>query len=143
MSFSNPINIATAPMEQIYERLRWIYSTFGSTFVYDAIGKSYPLSDITQLTRAKIPYQERFDGMIDYKQNEVIQDLQTKDLLCTEEDWISRDRLYYTIHDHRDNEGQELYISMDGVHLPCYYIVSSGSLREPEVIAAKIMIHVK
>ena len=106
MSFSNPINVATESMEQIYERLCWIYSTFRSTFVYDAIGKSYPLSDITQLTRAKIPYPERFDEMIDYKQNEVIQDLQTKDLLCTMEDWISRGRLYYTIQDHCDNEGQ-------------------------------------
>jgi hypothetical protein len=68
MSFSNPINVATASMEQIYERLCWIYSTFRSTFVYDAIGKSYSLSDITpgQLTRAKIPYPERFDEMIDF-----------------------------------------------------------------------------
>ena len=109
-----------------------LYSTFRSTFVYDAIGKSYPLSDVTQLTRAKIPYPERFNEMIDYKQNAVIQDLQMKDVLCTREDWIFRGRLYYTMHDHRDNEGQELYISMEGV-----------PLREPEVIAKKIMLHVK
>ena len=37
MSFSNPINVATASMDQIYERLWWIYSTFRSTFVYDVI----------------------------------------------------------------------------------------------------------
>ena len=103
MSFSNPINVATASMEQIYERLCWIYSTFRSTFVYDAVGKSYPLSDITQLT--KIPYPERFNEMIDYKQNEVIhwQDLQMKDVLCTWEDWIFRGRFYYKMQDHRDN----------------------------------------
>ena len=107
MSFSNPINIVTASMEQIYERLCWIYSTLRSTFVYDAIGKSYPLLDITPLIRGKISYPERFNEMVDYKQNAVIQDLQMKDVLCTREDWIFRGRLYYTMQDHRDNEGQE------------------------------------
>ena len=100
---SNPINVATASMEQIYERLCWIYSTFRSTFVNDAIGKSYSLSDITQLTRAKIPYPEHFNEMIDYKQNEVIQDLQMKDVLCTREDWIFCGRQYYSMQGHRDN----------------------------------------
>ena len=103
MSFSNPINIATASMEQIYERLCWIYATFRSTFVYDAIGKPYPLPDITQLSRGKISNPERFNEMIDYKQNAVIQDLQRKDVLCTREDWILRGRLHYTIPEHRDN----------------------------------------
>ena len=97
-------------MEQIYERLCWLYATFRSTFLFDAIGNPYPLSDITQLTRAKIPYSERFDEMIDYKQNEVIQDLQMKNLLCTREDWISRGRLDHTIRDDRDDEGQDLFI---------------------------------
>ena len=109
MVFSNLINIVTATMEQIYERLCWIYSALRSTVVHGAIGNSYPLSVITQLTRAKIPYPERFDEMIDSEQNEVIQDLQTKDLLCTREDWIFRGRLYYPMQDHRDNEGN--YIS--------------------------------
>ena len=27
MSFSNPINVATASMEHIYERLCWLYAT--------------------------------------------------------------------------------------------------------------------
>ena len=58
-------------------------------------------------------------------------DQSMKLFVCTREDWISRGRLYYTIQDHRDNEGQELYISMEGV--PPW---------EPEV-AKKIMIHVK
>ena len=87
MSFSNPINVATASMEHIYERLYWIYATFRSTFVYDdAIGQPYPPSDITQLSRAKIPYPELFNEMIGYKQNEVVQELQMKDVLCTRED---------------------------------------------------------
>ena len=66
MIFSSSINIATATMEPIYERMCWIYSALRSTFVYDAIGNSYPLSEITQLTRAKISYPERFDETIDY-----------------------------------------------------------------------------
>ena len=70
--------------------------------------------------------------MVDYKQNAVIQDLQMKDVLCTREDWIIRGRHYYTIPDHRDNEGQELYISMENV-----------PLRESEVIATKIILHLK
>ena len=90
MVFSNPINIATATMEQIYERLCWIYSTLRSTVVYDAIGNSYPLSDITQLTRGKIPYPERFNEMMDYQQNAFIQNLKMKNVLCTREDWMSR-----------------------------------------------------
>ena len=93
MVFSNPINIATATMEHIYERLCWIYSALRSTVVYDAIVNSYPLSDITQLTRGKIPYPARFSEMMDYKQNALIQDLQMKDILCTRKDWISRGRL--------------------------------------------------
>ena len=97
MAFSNPINIATASVEQIFERLCWLYSTFRSTFVFDAIGKSYPLSDITQLTRGKIPYPERFNEMNDYQLNAAIQGLQTSDLICTREDWILRGRLYHTM----------------------------------------------
>ena len=97
MVFSNPINIATATMEQIYKRLCWIYSALRPTVVYDAIGNLYPLSDSTQLTRGKILYPARFNEMMDYKQNALIQDLQMKDVLCTREDWMSRGRLYYTM----------------------------------------------
>ena len=55
--------------------------------------------------------------MMDSKQNAIIKDLTMKDVLCTKEDWISGGRIYYTIPEHRDNEGQELYISMEGVPL--------------------------
>ena len=84
------------------------------------------------MTRPTILYPERFDEMIDYKQNEVIQDLQTKDLLCTREDWISRGRLDYTIRDDHDEEGQELFFSMEGV-----------SYREPSVNAKQLLYHVE
>ena len=88
MVFSSPINIATATVEQIIERLCWIYSALRSTVVYDAIGNSCPLSDITQLTRGKIPYPQRFNEMMENKQNALIQDLQMKDVPCTREDWM-------------------------------------------------------
>ena len=66
MLFSNPINIATATMEQIYERLCWVYAALRSTVIFDAIGNSYQLMVLTQLTRGKIPYPERFYEMVDY-----------------------------------------------------------------------------
>ena len=78
MSFSNPINIATATMEQICERLCWVYAALRSTVIFDAIGSSYQLSVITQLTRGMIPYPERFDEMVDYNQTSIIQNLQTR-----------------------------------------------------------------
>ena len=87
MSFSNPINIATATMEQIYERLCQVYAALRSTVIFDAIGNSYQLSVITQLTRGKLPYPERFYEMVDYKQTSIIQNLQTRDVLCTRTDW--------------------------------------------------------
>ena len=104
-------------MEHIYERLCWIDATFRSTFVYDAIGQPYPLSDIIQLSRANIPYPELFNEMIDYKLNEVVQELQMTDVLCTREGWISRGRLDHTMRDDRYEEGQELFISMEGVQV--------------------------
>ena len=67
--------------------------------------------------------------MMDYKQNALIQDLKMKDVICTKEDWILRGRLYYRIPEHRDNEGQELYISMEGV-----------PLREPEITVKQIIL---
>ena len=39
MVFGIPINIPTATMEVIYERLCWLYATVWTTFVSDAIGK--------------------------------------------------------------------------------------------------------
>ena len=132
MSFSNPINVATASVESIFERLCWLYASFRSTFVYNANDQSYPLSDITQLSRAKIPLPERFDEMIDYQQNEVVHDLKMEDVLCTREDWVSRGRLDDTIRDDRDSEGKLLYITMEGV-----------AYREPESVANQLLHHLK
>ena len=128
MSLSNPINIATASVESIYERLCWLYASFRSTFVHNANGQSYPLSDITQLSRAKIPLPERFDEMIDYQQNEVVHDLKMEDVLCTCDDWVSRGRLEDTMRDDRDSEGKLLYITMEGV-----------AYRDPETAANQLL----
>jgi hypothetical protein len=49
MSFGIPVNIVTAVMEEIYERLCWLYSTVQNTFVNDHSGKHYCLSDLTEL----------------------------------------------------------------------------------------------
>ena len=70
--------------------------------------------------------------MIDYKQNQVVQELQMTDVLCPREDWISSGRLDYTIRDDHDEEGQELFISMEGV-----------SYREPDVTAKQLLYHVR
>ena len=83
MVFCNPINIATATMEDIYERLCWLYATVRSTIVCDGTGKYHSLSDLTELSRAKIPYPEQFVNKFDYEQNSILRDLQTKDILCT------------------------------------------------------------
>ena len=106
MVFINPINIATAAMEEVYERLCWVYSLLRSTFTYDAIDNCCQLSQLTQLTRAKIPYPERFIDMIDYEQNALIKDLKTKSVLCTRWDWIRRGRIYHTVTDLHDSERQ-------------------------------------
>ena len=105
MSFSNPINISTATMEQIYESLCWVYAALRSTVIFDAIGNSYQLSVLTQLTGGKIPYPKCFNEMIDYQQNAFIQDLQMKDVLCTREDWMSRDTNHYTMPEYYDENG--------------------------------------
>ncbi len=60
MSFSIPINIATAAMEDIYERLCWIYITVKKTIVYGHVGNTYNLSDLTELSEGRIPYPEQF-----------------------------------------------------------------------------------
>ena len=129
MSFSNPINIATATMEKIYERLWLVYAALRSTVIFDAIGNQYPLSVITQLTRGKIPYPERCYEMVDYKQTAIIQNLQMKDVLCTRTDWAKIGRLYYLMPDYYDEQGLELFISMEG-----------APIREPEITAKQIIL---
>ncbi len=54
MSFGIPVNIATAAMEDIYERLCWTYITVKKTLVHDHVGNSYHLSDLTELSEGRI-----------------------------------------------------------------------------------------
>ena len=129
MVFYNPINIATATMEEIYERLCWVYSAFRSTVIFDAIGNPHQLSVLTQLTRGKIPYPDRFCEMYDYIQSGIVQKLQVKDVLCTKTDWLKIGRIYHTMPEYYDEQGQELYISMEG-----------APLREPENIAKQLIL---
>ena len=60
MSLGIPINIATAAMENIYQRLCWIYITVKNTLVPDHVGNTYHLSDLTELSEGRIPYVEQF-----------------------------------------------------------------------------------
>jgi hypothetical protein len=92
MSFGIPINIATAAMEEIYERLCWIYITVKNTLVYDRVGNTYHLSDLTELSEGRIPYPEQFANKPDYEQKSLLQDLRMKDVLYTRTlaNWISK-----------------------------------------------------
>ena len=69
MSFCISINIATAAMEEIYERLCWIYITVKNTLVYDHVANTYHLSERTELSEGRIPYPEQFANKLDYGQN--------------------------------------------------------------------------
>jgi hypothetical protein len=40
MSFGIPMNVATAAMEEIFERLCWIYITVKNTLVYHHVGNT-------------------------------------------------------------------------------------------------------
>jgi hypothetical protein len=82
----------TAAMEEIYERLCWIYTTVQTSFVYDHLGNTYYLSDLTELSEGKILYPEQFANKPDYEQNSLLQNLQMKDVLCTRSDWIKQGR---------------------------------------------------
>ena len=81
MSFGISINIATAAMEGIYERLCWIYITVKNTLVYDHVGNTYHLSELTELSEGRIPYPEQFTDKLDYEQKSLLQNLRMKDVL--------------------------------------------------------------
>ncbi len=78
MSFGISINIATDAMEGIYERLCLIYITVitVNSLVYDHVGNSYHLSELTELSEGRIPYPEQFANKLDYEQKSLLQDLQ-------------------------------------------------------------------
>ncbi len=71
----------TAAMQDIYERLCWLYATVRSTLGCDTIGNSYPLSELTKLSEAHIPYPERFFNKPDFEQKSTPKDLQMNDVL--------------------------------------------------------------
>ena len=75
-------------MEGIYERLCWIYITVKNTLVYDHVGNTYHLSELTELSEGRIPYLEQFANKLDYEQKQLLQDLQMKDVLRT--NWIKQ-----------------------------------------------------
>ena len=83
MSFGISINIATAAMEGIYERLCCMYITVKNTLVYDHVGNTYHLSEPTELSEGGIPYEEQFANKLDYEQKPLLQDLRMKDVLRT------------------------------------------------------------
>jgi hypothetical protein len=98
MSFGVPVNIATAAMEEIYERLCWLYTTVQNTLVYDYRGNNYNLSDLTELSEGKIPYPQQFANKPDYEQKS-LQALRMKDVLCTRSDLINHGRDPSTLED--------------------------------------------
>jgi hypothetical protein len=75
-------------MEGIYEWLCWIYITVKYTLVYDHVGNTYHLSELTELSEGRIPYSEQFANKLDYEQKSLLQDLRMKDVLRTV--WIKQ-----------------------------------------------------
>jgi hypothetical protein len=109
------VNIATAAMEDIYERLCWVYTTLRCTLGFDHRGLSYKLRDISDLSRGKIPYPEQFSKKPDYQQESLIQDLLMKDILFTRTDWINLGRYLSNLELCQYADGDEKYISIEGV----------------------------
>jgi hypothetical protein len=76
-------------MEDIYERLCWLYTTLCYTLVFHYMGEAHNLMHISDLFRGKIPYPEQFPKKPEYEQESLIQDLWMKDIHCTRTDWIN------------------------------------------------------
>ncbi len=68
MSLGIPINIVTAAMEDIHDRLCWIYITVKNTIVYAKVVNNYHLSVLTELSEGRIPFPEQFANKPDYEQ---------------------------------------------------------------------------
>ncbi len=79
-------------MHGICKRLCWVYTTFRNTLINDHKGEAHHLSYISDLSIGKIPYPEQFSKKPDYEQDSLIQDIQTKDILCIRTDWIYQGR---------------------------------------------------
>ncbi len=107
MSFGIRINIATAAVEDIYERLCWVYTTLKNTLLFDHKGEAHNLFYRSELSKGKIPYPEQFSKKPNYEQDSLIRDLQRKDILCTRTDWINLGR---------DQSNQEICRYFHGRH---------------------------
>ncbi len=115
MSFCIPVNIATAAMEDIYQRLCWVYTTMHNTWVYDHKCDSHHLSHLTKLFLEKIPYSEQFSKKPDYEQNSLIRDLRVKDILYTRTDWINQGMDPSKLEICQYADGEEKYVSIEGI----------------------------
>ncbi len=115
MSFGIRINIATAALEDIYERLCWVCSTLRNTLVFDHRGVPHNLMYITDLSRGKFPYPEQFSEEPDYEQETLIRDLLLTDILCKRTDWIILGRDPSNLEICQYEDGDEKFISFEGV----------------------------
>ncbi len=61
-----------------------------NTLVYDPVGNTYHLSDLTELSEGRIPYPEQFANKPDYEQKSLWQDLRMKDVVYTRTNWIKQ-----------------------------------------------------
>ncbi len=61
-----------------------------NTLVYDHVGNTHHLSDLTELKEGRIPYPEQLANKPDYEQKPLLQDLQMKDILYTKTNWIKQ-----------------------------------------------------
>jgi hypothetical protein len=77
-------------MGEPYERLCWIYITVKITLVYDHVGNTCHLSDLTELSEGRITYLEQFANKPDYEQKSLLQDLRMKDDLYSRTNWIKQ-----------------------------------------------------
>jgi hypothetical protein len=77
-------------MEDIYNRLFSVSTTFRNTLVYDHKVEAHYLSYISDLSLGKIPYPEQFSKKPDYEQDSLIRYLRMKDILPTRTDWIKQ-----------------------------------------------------
>ena len=101
-------------MEDIYERLCWVYTTLRNTLLFDHRGVPRNLMFITDLSRGKIPYPEQFSKKPDYEQETLIRDLGFKDILCTRTDWINLGRDPSNLEICLYEDGDEKFISVEG-----------------------------
>jgi hypothetical protein len=129
--FCISINIVTAAMKNIYERLCWLYVITRSTLVCDAIGNSYPLSVLTELSENQIPYLENFVNQSDYGQKSILKDLQMKVVPCARTTGVIQGRYPATMAGLRDAKGIERFIVREGVPIIPYATKATGSINKP------------